>query len=203
MNVNDLLLWSNRQFIYIKNYTLEQAIVQIERPACNPDLSQNLYKNYQFATPNIELRIDNVSNRKGSIAKPTYELYIGWFDTIRKFRLFYSNQKKKYDQEQIYKKDLGSVYVFGINTTLLKDENKFFRCEFSYEKDANSDTTNGPMDFQRQPRDGNKVKLPFLTTTSNAWDRGDTQAADARAFHTEVIELFKGTDASSTTLSDI
>lgn len=56
-----------------------------------------LYKNYKTAAPSIELKIDNVSNRKGTLDKPTYEMYIGWFDIVRKFRLFYNKEKNKYD----------------------------------------------------------------------------------------------------------
>ena len=48
-------------------------------------------------------------------------MYFTWFNEVRKFRFFYNSKIKKYTYEKIYGKDLGDVYIIGINTTLLKD----------------------------------------------------------------------------------
>ena len=101
----------------------------IQHPDTNPRLPQSLYKS-NLITPKIEMKLDKT---KGTVQLPTVDMYFTWFNEVRKFRFFYNSKIKKYTYEKIYGKDLGDVYIIGINTSLLKDQNKFIRCEFLHD----------------------------------------------------------------------
>lgn len=93
MAFEDLLIWSNRQHVYIKNYTREEAIVQIARPDSNPLLPYYLYKP-NMTPPTFSIKIDR--SKKGTLDKPVYFLVCAWFNSVRRFRIAYDNKKMKY-----------------------------------------------------------------------------------------------------------
>ena len=90
---DDLILWASKQNIYVKNYTREEAIVQIPRPDANPLFPQNLYQP-RMTPPMIEFKVDKT--KVGTINKPVYHMIMAWFNQVRKFRVAYDEKKKKY-----------------------------------------------------------------------------------------------------------
>ena len=81
--------------------------------------------------PEIEFKVDKT--KVGTINKPVYHMITAWFNQVRKFRVAYDDKKKKYQAVEIFMADLVNNCVFGINTSLLKDQGMTIRCEFKFE----------------------------------------------------------------------
>lgn len=52
---------------------------------------------------------------------PNFFLVTAWFNEVRKDRIQWSAKAQKYEHGKIYSKDLGNVFIFGINTSILKE----------------------------------------------------------------------------------
>lgn len=94
--------------------------------------------------PKIELQKVEL---KGKM--PNYVIFVAWYNEVRKESINWKSKEQKYFWSNIYSKDLGNVFVFGINTTLLKEQDQIIRCEFSYKQDqflssVTADCTSNP-----------------------------------------------------------
>ena len=89
----DLLIWSNKMHIYVKNFTREEAIVQISRPDANPLLPNCLYAP-KMSAPAFSIRIDR--QKKGTFDKPVYYMVVAWFNLVRRFTISFDKIKGKY-----------------------------------------------------------------------------------------------------------
>ena len=65
------------------------------------------------------MKIDLVSKRKGTTQLPTVDVYYSWFGEVRKYCAQYKTLEKKYVIQRLLTKDLGNVFVVGINTNLI------------------------------------------------------------------------------------
>jgi len=129
VNFAELLIWSNRMHIYIKNHTRDQAVAQISRPDANCNLPQYLYQP-KMSPPKFQLRLDRT--KKGTFDNPVYTILYCWFNEIKRYRVAFDDERKKYFAKSTLHFDLGDTYLFGVNSTLLKDVGKLIRCEFVY-----------------------------------------------------------------------
>ena len=122
----ELIIFSNKQAIYVKHYTRDQKILRISRPAACPYLPSMLYSS-SMSKPKIELQKVEL---KGKM--PNYVISVAWYNEIRKESITWKSKEQKYFCSNIYSKNLGNVFIFGINTTMLKEQDQIIRCEFSH-----------------------------------------------------------------------
>ena len=121
-----MIIFSNRQFIYVKHYINDQKIVRIPRAPANPNLPAELYTSQRtVAKPKIVVFREQHKGRM-----PNFVLITAWFNEIRRDKISWSSKEQRYDYSKVYSKDLGNVFIFGINTTMLTKQDEFIRCEF-------------------------------------------------------------------------
>ena len=111
------------------HYTREQKICAITIPPPNPNIPEQMYVSNKVI-PKIQLVINN--ERSSSIKDPNVDMYCAWFNEIKKVKLEYNEEKKKFGSEIVYTIDIGNSFLVGFNFTMLKNK-KYFTCEFDHE----------------------------------------------------------------------
>ena len=79
--------------------------------------------------PKVQLKIDTAN--RSSIADPNVLMYIAWFNVVKKVRLEYDEKTRKFTGTTVYSKDIGNVFLCGLNTSMMADH--FVTCEFLHE----------------------------------------------------------------------
>ena len=106
-----------------------------------------------LAMPKIQMRI-NTTNRS-RVADPNVELYLAWFDKLKKVNLEYKDRLDKFEAITQFTKDLGNVFFVGHSVSMFKD--RYVLCEF------NHDAPPSAGDVQSQSRN----KVPNLVVLSH------------------------------------
>ena len=88
------------------------------RPDANPNFPELFYKS-KLTRPHIDLKVDTKSKYRGNSQFPTVEMYLAWFNEVKKYRIWYDRSKKKYLFDKIYGKDFGNVFLVGTNIQML------------------------------------------------------------------------------------
>ena len=76
--------------------------------------------------PKVQLKID--TSTRSSIAEPNVLMYIAWFNVVKKVKLEYDEKLRKFTGTTVYSKDLGDVFICGLNTSMMADT--FITCQF-------------------------------------------------------------------------
>lgn len=76
--------------------------------------------------PKVQLKID--TSTRSSIAEPNVLMYIAWFNVVKKVKLEYDEKQRKFTGTTVYSKDLGDVFICGLNTSMMADT--FITCQF-------------------------------------------------------------------------
>lgn len=97
-------------------------------PDSNPNIPQDMYVS-NLTMPKIQMRIDQESRSR--IADPNVELYIAWFNEIKKIKLEYKARTDKFEATTQFTRLLGNNFYIGFNINLVKD--RFVCCEFSHD----------------------------------------------------------------------
>ena len=84
----------------------------------NENIPQDMYVS-NLSMPKIQMRI-NTSNRS-RVADPNVEMYIAWYDTLKKVNLEYKDRLDKFEAITQYTKELGNVFFVGHSVTMFED----------------------------------------------------------------------------------
>lgn len=135
----------------------------IRVPETNPNLPSHIYVS-NLAKPKIQMRVD--TENRNRITDPNVEMYIAWFNEIKKVKLEYKPRIDKFDAVTQFTKDVGNKFVVGLNIKMLKD--KYVWCEFAHEPE------------NAIPEDGTptKMRYPSLTTSEYSWRVIDSDPLD-------------------------
>ena len=82
-----------------------------------------------LVTPKISMKID--TENKSRIADPNVEMYIAWFNEIKKVNLEYKDRIDKFDATTQFTRDIGNQFLIGINISMIRE--KYITCEFDHE----------------------------------------------------------------------
>ena len=82
-----------------------------------------------LSKPKIQMSIKTTD--KSRVADPNVELYIAWFNTLKKVNLEYRERIDKFEANTQFTKDMGNVFFVGHSTQMIK--NHYVFCEFDHE----------------------------------------------------------------------
>ena len=146
-----LVLWSTPKQIRVIHFKRgRQKICRIPVPEAKETLPSHLYVSNQMM-PKVQLKIDTAN--RSSIADPNVLMYIAWFNVVKKVRLEYDEKTRKFTGTTVYSKDLGDVFLCGLNTSMMVDH--FVTCAFLHEPAPAAQPTQsdeGKPDAEPSPR---------------------------------------------------
>ena len=90
--------------------------------------------------PKIQMSIKTVERSR--IADPNVEVYIAWFNTLKKVNLEYKEKIDKFEANTQFTKEVGNIFIAGHSTQMIKHHYVF--CEFNHE----------PSQDDSSPQDG-------------------------------------------------
>lgn len=96
-------------------------------PQANPNIPQHMYVS-NLTMPKIQMRIDH--DNKSRIADPNVEIFVAWFNEVKKVSLEYKHKINKFDATTKFTKDVGNKFLCGLNINMLKK--KYILCEFDH-----------------------------------------------------------------------
>ena len=99
-------------------------------PGANENIPQHMYFS-NLVVPKIQMKINH--EKKSRIADPNVDMYIAWFNEIKKVRFEYKEKIDRFDAETQFTKNVGNLFLVGVDITMIKD--KYVTCEFDHEPD--------------------------------------------------------------------
>ena len=126
-----MLVWSTPKKIRVIHYNRNrQKICMVLKPDDIPSSLEHM-SNSNLVFPKILLK-QNLE-KKSRIADPNVDMYIAWFNEIKKVQFEYKPKIDKFEAETSYKYSTGNIFIVGMNISMLKD--RFITCEFDHELD--------------------------------------------------------------------
>jgi len=87
------------------------------------------------------MRID--ADNRSRIADPNVEMYVAWFNTVKKVTFEYRPKIDKFEATTLFTKDMGASFLVAVNTCMIKE--RYIFCEFFHQPPADSaQTESGP-----------------------------------------------------------
>ena len=124
-----LVIWSTPKKIRVIHYKRNrQKICMIPVPEANPNIPQDLYYS-NLTKPHIQIKVNH--ENRSRIADPDVEMYIAWFNEIKKVNLEYKQRIDAFDATTQFTKDMGNKFIVGMNNSVIKD--KYIFIDFEHE----------------------------------------------------------------------
>jgi len=167
-----LVVWSTTKKIRVIHFKRnKQKICMIPIPGVNPNIPPHMYVS-NLTMPKILLKINH--DNKSRIADPNVEIYIAWVNEIKKVNLEYKQRIDRFDATTQFTKDMGSKFIAGLNTCMLKE--RYTVLEFDHVPESENGST-APDASTKVER---KKIIPYLTTLNYKWQES----------YSECLEIF-------------
>ena len=141
-------------------------------PGMNENIPQHMYFS-NLTRPKIQMKIDHTLRNR--IADPNVEMYIAWFNELKKVNIEYKQRIDRFDATTKFTKDIGNRFLVGLNISINKDGYVF--CEFNHE----------PVDGETEEDKFAKKRVPWLTTSSFRWQQ--TYVEELNVFQNQFADL--------------
>ena len=113
--------------------------------------------------PKIQMSIKTVERSR--IADPNVELYIAWFNTLKKVNLEYKDKIDKFEANTQFTKEVGNIFFAGHSTQMIKHHYVF--CEFNHEPIQEDSSQQDGQTFLNRTRD----RVPSLVLRNRQWGK--------------------------------